>query len=41
MVDQNIVQARIEKIRESIARLRKLGTLSEDQFCQDAILRLI
>ena len=35
MVDQNIIQARIEKIRESIARLRKFGTLSEDQFCQD------
>ena len=35
MVDQNIIQARIEKIRESIARLRKFGTMSEDQFCED------
>jgi uncharacterized protein YutE (UPF0331/DUF86 family) len=35
MVDRNIVQARIDKIRECVARLRKLGTADEDAFCQD------
>jgi uncharacterized protein YutE (UPF0331/DUF86 family) len=35
MVDQNIIQARIEKIRECLARLRRLASADEDAFCQD------
>jgi len=35
MVDQNIVQIRLQKIRESVARLRKLAAMNEDEFCQD------
>jgi len=36
MVDQNIVHARIQKIRECVARLRELAVADEETFCQDA-----
>jgi uncharacterized protein YutE (UPF0331/DUF86 family) len=41
MVDQNIVHARIEKIRESAARLRQLAILDEQTFCADADSRTL
>lgn len=35
MVDRNIVQARVEKIRESVARLRAFAAIDELSFCND------
>ena len=35
MVDQNIIQERIEKIRECVARLHRLASAAEEAFCQD------
>jgi uncharacterized protein YutE (UPF0331/DUF86 family) len=41
MVDQNIIHARIEKMRESAARLRPLAILEEQTFCGDADSRTL